>query len=424
MFQVSPPATDRYRTHMSEWFAHMRLVHNAQTLISLTAIYLVWSSWNSGAELRSDLTGFLRTVQIAGQIVENPERLDVLIPETHDYRTSLNRELSDTLGHPVVAVVSSLPIQLLTSFPEESAPIGAQWQDLRNQRWRVSRLIAPSDDLDDIRVWLEGWRRCLPVLRRHLQELRLSAGTASRRFTTPMLLLQVVDEEPPGSSVVSVMVDARVYLPQRAGFVHPCRRSAASEADLGDFVRDDDREILREHKRFGLHPFAVRRDTVGVPRSTFGGYPYLERALDTIGEFTPTEALTWAAEQQQEGLRRRDARLFGTSIPGEHLRYVGPVIILGLHLYMLVTLCGICSQKWLRVQDPVPWLAATPSLWPTVFSGLTLAVVPAIALGLILWRLTIVPVTLGVVLVALSAGIGVWIVVWARRLGLQHRGSA
>ena len=408
---------------MSEYFAHMRLVHNAQTLIGLTVIYLVWSSWNSGTELHSDLTGFLRTVQIAGQIVENPERLDVLVLETQDYRTSLNRELSDTLGHPIVAHVSSLPIQLLTPFPEESAPIGTQWQDLQNQRWRVSRLIAPSGDLEDVRVWLEAWHRCLPVLRRHLRELRTSAGAASRRFTTPMLLLQVVDEEPAVSGVVSIMVDARVYLPQRGGFVHPCRRSAASEADFGNFTRDDDREILREQKRFGPHPFAVQHDTVGLPPSTFDSYPYLERTLDTIGEFTPTEALIWAAEQQQEGLRGRDARLFGTSIPGEHLRYVGPVIIMGLHLYMLVTLCGLNSQKRLRQQDPLPWLAAMPSLWPTVFSGLTLVVVPAAALGLILWRLTTVPVSLAFVLVTLSAGIGSLIVVWARRLGLQSGGT-
>lgn len=408
---------------MSECFTHMRLVHNAQTLIGLTVIYLVWSGWNSGTELHSDLTEFLRTVQMARQIVETPESLDVLVPETLDYRTSLNRELSDTLGHPVAASVSSLPIQLLTSFPEESAPIGTQWQELQNQRWLVPRLIAPRDDLEDVRVWLEGWRRCLPALQRHLRELPRRARAESRRFTTPMLLLQVVDDEPLGSRVVSVMVDARVYVPQRRRSLHPCRRNAASETDVGEFARDNDREVFRELKRFGPHPFVVQRDTIRLPLSTSGRYPYLERALDTIGKFTPTEALTWAAEQQQAGLRGRDARLFGMSISGEHLRYVGPVVIFGLHLYMLVTLCGLYFQKGLRLEGPLPWLAAMPSLWPTVFSGLTLVVVPAIALGLILWRLTTMPVTLAVVLTALTVGLGGGIVVWARKLGVQCKES-
>ena len=41
---------------MYECFTHLRLVHNAQTLISLILLYLIWTGWNSATELYGDLT--------------------------------------------------------------------------------------------------------------------------------------------------------------------------------------------------------------------------------------------------------------------------------------------------------------------------------------------------------------------------------
>lgn len=402
----------------------MRFVHNAQTLIGLTAIYWVWASWNPGTELHSNLTEFLNTVSMASQIVEQPDILYVLVPETQNYRTSLNRELAATLGYFVVAYSPSLPIQLLTAFPEESAPIGTQWRGLQNQRWLVPRLVAPRNGLEEVRAWLDGWRPCLTTLRRHVRELRARRRVDSERLSTATVLVQIVGDATPSSGVVTTMIDATVYVPQRGRSAHPCRFYEASEADLGEITPNNDLELLRERKVFGPHPFVVQRDTISLPSSAFDRYPYLEGALDVIGEYTPTDALTWAEERQLEGLRGREARLFGASIAGEHLRYVGPVVIIGLHVYMLVTLYGLYFQKALRMDDPIPWLAAVPSLLPTVFSGLTLTVVPATALGLMLWRLTTVPIRYAAMWTVVTLGLGTWIVVWARMLGVQCKGSA
>ena len=194
---------------MYEYLTHMRLVHNAQTLISLMIIYLVLSGWNSATELHRDLARFVEMVRKAGQTVERPENLDDLVPEIPDYRTTLYRELYDALGRVVIVYRDSLPIQLLTHFPEESAPIHIQWQELQNQQWRVpTRLAAPKDVLEDVRVWLERWRRCQPALYRHLAEL---PRDEVRRYTTPRLLLAF--STPRNPDFVPVIIQVAVYSP-------------------------------------------------------------------------------------------------------------------------------------------------------------------------------------------------------------------
>ena len=46
---------------MSDYLTHLRFVHNVQTIICLTIIYFVWSSWTSGTELLGELNRFLQT---------------------------------------------------------------------------------------------------------------------------------------------------------------------------------------------------------------------------------------------------------------------------------------------------------------------------------------------------------------------------
>ena len=83
---------------------------------------------------------------------------------------------------------------------------------------------------------------------------------------------------------------------------------------------------------------------VRLPESTFDGYFHLERDLDAIAEFTPTAALEWALGQQVAEIQGRQPRLFGTTIRGEHLGYVGPLAILLLQLYLLINLWALMIQ--------------------------------------------------------------------------------
>ena len=425
---------------MLEHLKHLRFVHNTQTIVCLTVVYFVWSSWTSGTELLSDLKGFLLTAQVTRQVVENPEHHPILAPAIRNYRTLLNRELSNAIGHRVTAVAPS-KIQSVTSLPEESASIGTQWRELQGHQWILQTLGTSQESLTDVRVWLDRWRGCQPYLERGLRalrkrprrDLRRRPGQGLRRYsgrppssaeirelTTPVVDL-VVTGWPENSNFVSATVAVVVYVPARHRSLHPCRRDAAEVPDPGNFTRDDEWGLFVERKTFGSYRFVVRIDTIRLPPSTFDRYPYLEQALNTIGEFTPSEALDWAKKQQVARIRGQDPRFFGTNIRGEHLGYVGPVVIFLLHVYLLITLHSLLGyvQRESRPPGSPTWLATMKLTWPRLFSFLTLAGCPTVAVGLALWRLTGIH-PMGLVLwPSLLFVLGIWIVVLAQRLGVD-----
>ena len=366
--------------------------------------------------------------QVTRQVVENPEHHPILAPAIRNYRTLLNRELFDTIGHRVMAIAPSR-IQSVTSLLEESAPIGTQWQELQGHQWILQTLGTSQESLTDVRVWLDRWRRCQRYLERGLRALQERPGldlqrppssAEIRELTTPVVDL-VVTDWPENSNFVSAAVEVAVYVPARHRSLHPCRRDAAEIPDPGDFTRDDEWGLFVERKTFGSYRFVVRTDTIRLPPSTFDRYPFLEQALNTIGEFTPSEALNWAEKQQVARIRGQDPRFFGTNIRGEHLGYVGPVVIFVLHVYLLITLHSLLSyvQRESRPAGPPTWLATMKRTWPRLFSFLTLAGCPTVAVGLALWRLTrIHPMGL-VLLPFLLFVLGIWIVVLAERLGVD-----
>ena len=122
---------------MTDYVSHLRFIHNTLTILSLTIMYLVWSSWTSGPELRSDLDGFLRTAEAARTVVEMPERLVGLVPEMPNPHLLLSSEITSTIGYPVLAV-NSLRMRSATSLPSDTSPVGVQWRALQAQEWAVS----------------------------------------------------------------------------------------------------------------------------------------------------------------------------------------------------------------------------------------------------------------------------------------------
>ena len=397
---------------MYEYLTHMRLVHNAQALISVMVLYLVWTGWNPATELRGDLERFGGVVRNADHAVERPDNLGDLVPETPDHKTSLHRDLRAALGRIYIVDPHSLPIELLTSFPKESTPVRVLWLELQNQRWRVpDRLTVPKDVLEDMRTWLDDWRRCYRALERHLNRINqipLNRRNETQRYTTPTLRIAVF----PGRwspDVVSVIFQIAVYSPGLRS--HRCRGD--NEADF--YERDRDLEVTREYKRFGPFDLRVQSTVVSLPASLFDGYRHLERDLGEIGELTVEEALTWAAEQQWAGFRERDLRLVGLRVTGEDLGVIAPFAVVTLHIYMLVMLLSLNSQKGTHVDGPIPWLVAAPSTLALVWSASTLALLPATASGVALWRLTTVADRVAIVVAISQLGIGVWTHVEALR---------
>ena len=399
---------------MYECFTHLRLVHNAQTLISLILLYLIWTGWNSATELYGDLTRLGDVVRTARQAVETPSNLDDLVLEMPDHKALLHRELRRALSPNRVYIEDghSLPIDLLTAFPEESVPIRILWQELQRQRWRVpARFTVPEDVLEDMRSWLNEWRHCHLALTQHVHGIlrRLRGGqVAADRYTIPTLRIAVFGggRRP---DVVSVILQIAVYSPALRR--HYCRGD--SRADF--YERDFDLQVTREYKRFGPLYLGVQSKEVSLPDSLFDRYHYLQRNLGEIGDQTLDEALVWAAQQQQAGIRERELRLVGASLTGEDLGVIVPLAIIALYLYMLFMLCSLNSGNGTLLDDPVPWLVAAPSPPALVWSVSTLVLLPAGATGLALWRLTTIPGGVAFVLALIQSGIAVAVYVQALR---------
>ena len=397
--------------HMSDYLTHLRFVHNVQTIICLTIIYFVWSSWTSGTELLGELNRFLQTSELVREAVESRRGPSYLLPGRRTNRNSIRNEIFNMTGL-LLSVNAPATVRSLTTMPDESAPIGVQWEALHEQEWLRQWVGTERDSLTDVGRWLnERWSPCSQHLRlaldrqqrdpRRLERLRRRdpraelprdsrlTGSEINRITTPEIYLTVAGWLD-SADTITALVEVVVLVPQSFGFVHSCRGAPNNVPDAGEFTEHDEWELFAERKSFGYSQFPKESEVVRLPESTFDGYFHLERELDAIAEFTPTAALEWALDQQVAGIQDRQPRFFGTTIRGEHLGYVGPWATLLLQLYLLINLWALMIQvqKGSHVPDVVPWLPAIKKPLPIIFSSITLAVLPSVAAGLALWRLT------------------------------------
>ena len=385
---------------MSSYLTHLRFVHNLQTTICLAIIYLVWSSWTSGTELLAELNRLFRTTALAREAVESHGHLSYLIPDIPSSRNSLGTEIAEMTGLNVSVSAPSMA-RSLTSPPDEWAPIGVQWDQLQEQEWLLTTLGLSEDSLREVSAWLdERWRPCLRYLsatldrrnRRDPRARRRYRALSSRdrlRLTTPEVYFTVTDW-PESADTVSALVEVMVYVPQRDGTIHDCRKVGNNVSDAGELTPDDDLGLFVERKTFGIQRLITQPISVRIPRTAFDDYRHLEWELDGIADLTPTAALEWARDQQVAGIQGRESRLLGTNIRGEHLGYVAPWAILLLHAYLLVNLYGLRGQvqNGLQATTVVSWLAAIKQPFPRLFSFLTLVALPVVAAVFALWRLT------------------------------------
>ena len=412
---------------MSHYLTHLRFVHNVQTIICLTIIYLVWSSWTSGTELLGELNRFLRTTELAREVVGSPERISYLIPDIPSSRNSLRAEIEKMTGLSVSVNAPSMA-RSLTNLPNESAPIGVQWEQLQTQEWLRTTLGPSGDSLRDVGAWLnDRWRPCLryleTTLRRARRDPRASRRLASReaaRLMTPEVYFTVADW-PESADTVSALVEVIVHLPQRYGShgsIHNCRTVGNDVPDAGELTTDNDLGLFVERKTFGFRRLAMQTELVRIPPATFDDYLHLERDLEFIADLTPPAALNWAEDQQVAGIRGRDPRFLGTTIRGEHLGYVAPWAILFLHVYLLVNLRGLLGQiqNGSQVTTVLTWLAAMKQPLPILFSSITLVALPVVAAGFARWRLTPISWTGLFVWMVVLLGLGVGTMILAQSL--------
>jgi len=411
---------------LCDYVNHLRFVHNAQTIVSSTVLYLVISSWSLAPELISDLKQFLGLSQKSRAAAEVPELLDDLIPQVGMSHVEFSAKLSSTIRH-VVRTATPFRSRPLTSPPEESAPVGTQWRDLKNQKWMVETLGKPEDSLSEIQVWLDKWKRCLPSLERELRDPRRAllrrgrrpSSVDVRRLTAPQIRVSVADW-PAGANSVQAVTEIEVYVPDWRSSIHACRGFTPKDADPENFSHDYEWSLTRVRRTFGPHRFGIQARNFSLPAETFDSFPTLRKELNSIADLSPADALAWAEDKKVAGIRGRTPRFFGATIRGEHLGYVGPLLIVALHLYLLImlhSLSGHSPREGTTVHTPLPWAATIKQPLPILFSFVTLALLPTVAIAVSMYRLTSINWYFAVVASIPMLAVGIWIFVLAPKLG-------
>lgn len=400
---------------VSEFMRHLRFVHNAQTLLSLLVVYLVLSSWTSGLEVLGDLDGFIQTSQRVRGVVDRPESLDVLVPSVREDRSRRDRDLSDRISHRV-AVTSPSIVRSMTSLPPESASIGLQWTALQRQTWSLKELDTSQHDFSEVRDWLalwnDRWGYCRYVFERDRRSARSRSGSRFsyndiRRSVTPDVRILAPDWTGE-SNVVLGRIEVIAYVPESRDDPS-CRRLY----DPWDYMRDEEWKLSIDREVFGPYAFNVQTTTIQLPPSTLGRFPHLQKELTSIRNLTPYQVRERMASDSIAELHERESRLFGTTIRGEDLGVVAPVALFSLHVYLLVTLASLRPKMAGKAEagGVYPWLAAMRSPVPILYSLVTLALCPAAAAGLVLWRLA----SFGKIMASVSAfavlGLGM-LIVW------------
>lgn len=407
---------------MSDFVNHLRFVHNTLIILSLTILYIVWASWTSGRELRSDLEDFLRTAEAVRNVAETPERLSGLLPSMLNHHRVLSEEITRAIGYPVFAI-NPLRIRSVTSFPDDVMTIGSQWRALQDQEWILQKLNNPEDPLSELKAWLDDRLYYRQFLNRELRRARMSPGTGSldtrdiRQLTTPILLPSVIDWPEEGSDGYAI-VEFKVYAPMsRRGFRGLCEDLTAI-AKYRDQHRDRKLRIVIDCQIFGPYRIHAQTETVRLPRSLFERYTYLQREFETIADLLPNDALERAAALQMVGLRGNDPRLFGARIRGEHIGLVGPFLITISHCYLLVMLYNLLlSVRRGKSEDQfLPWIVLMKGPTAECYSILTIVVLPAIAATLPVWRLTTVDGYLVIVIAISLLGFGIGTIAIGRKI--------
>ena len=400
---------------------HLRFVHNTQTVLSLSVIYLVASSWTIGPEVGNDLDAFLRTAQLVRGAINNPGNVAALVQEVRSDRAKRRRDVVRAIGHRTTVVLPA-HADTATSLPNDDAPIIEQWRAIKEHHWTVRELAVSHQVFADVRSWYSDWyRQWEPCIAHFVQDLEEvwdgSGGPLSgeeiRAYTTPKLTL-VVEEWDPGEPFVDVTLEMAVHIPNTPSTVW-CQPDAFSNRTPNARVWQP--EV--QEQAFGIHEFPVEERSVSVPSSTFDRFPYLQGVLPAIGTLTPSEVRQWIENLTVSEIRGRVPRLMGTNVRNQDFGLVALTAITALHLYLLTTLSAVRRRTALasQEQDRVPWLASVRSVLPILFSVVTLVLCPVAATGLALWRLTSVPTFYVISWSGLLLGLGIAITAWALHLG-------
>ena len=399
---------------MSDYANHLRFVHNSQTVLSLTIIFLIGSTWTPGTELLQDLHGFFQKIEAARTVDETPERLAELVPAVRYRHVALSANVSTAIGHRVRAV-TPMHVQSLIPIPDASSPVGVQWEALQELQWRLQKLKGPTDDLADVREWIDDRQRARFYLRRDLasSQNRIRHNISRQeieRLMTPVVYL-TPSNWPIRTETNVILADLKVYLPMPRRYSRGQRANGGIVRRFRDTREDFSLDIFVEWEQFGPFEFLTEVETIGLPEDQRSEFPELNRHMAALRDYNSSDAISWAENLQVAKISDRGQRFLGTEIGGEHWGAIAPIAIILLQIYLLMMLHNLLiliSRDHDRRDFSLPAWSALMNGWSAkAYTTLTLLLLPVFAACLPVWRFTQLGLAGCLVVAAIVAGMGV-----------------
>ena len=374
--------------------------------------------------MRHELAEFLRTTELARSVSDTPERIVDLILEIPNHHFELGSKLSRKIDHATLAI-APLRVRPLNSLPDSQATIGSLWEQVKNQSWELQTLSNTDEDLSELREFIHNRS---PYLFHLYRELRKSESRKRyqlsnldiHRITTPLIVPTVKSWNTDNELDVAV-AEIHLFMPIPRYMFQGSRNDLVGTLRYSPLGFREYRELnmIPERSIFGPYEFSIQTDTRSLSPTLENRFPNLHPQLEKLGGFTPDRALAWASSLQVSEIRRNTPRFLGAEIRGEHLGFIGPVVIVILQVYLLLMLYNLLILiRNVRegVSLDISWILLMKGWSSMAFSVCTLILLPAIATGLSVWRLTPTDWYVWIGCTLTMAGIGAWIAVLGREI--------
>jgi hypothetical protein len=385
---------------------HVRLIHFTLLVVCVLCIYSVFAAGRDAYDIWKSLQLLNDAVPQLKSIDDHPKYLATVRP---DWAMQLATRLTDVLNRHATKTVAfeskgygadsshlapeaaadSVVVSQLAPFPKLSADL--KLHDLRERlkqlHWRVESIADLTDDKE--------WQKSAPSGSRGLGYSYVSG----------------INLDPTRVNLSNKHTHAVIHV-------------------ILDLPRLDPQMPDKSH---GLPPITEPCETtiefIDLGSEWFATmFPQLDKNWERLpADVTLREACDWGREQLAAKLEGRNPKILGVEVEGKDLGLFGPAVVIGLLGYILGYLLnlrhtvGLLQKRYSdtvlgKGGDNVPvsllseWFGCMQGWWPWSISALTLTFLPAVAVGLPLWRLAGWDPWICVPLALVTFALGIWII--------------
>jgi len=383
---------------------HVRFVHFSLMLISSVTIYLVLASWTNAPEARKELKAFQRTMHTLSADDSSETSLNFVQIMPKDWRDSRSEELLNIVKEAIpeefkVSIDKKLEAKILNksirlvpvdnrqrAWPDMASSTMKDWRTAaETKKWHIQKILKVDINQDvtqKMRDWIES-------------NTSIETVTGGTWFGEQPVLVDLTPDWDYGNGTQK---ELKLQLRIGLHFVSSDEQGVMYDAKLGH----EDGEFAAMCKT------AIEKD-IGLPREWFQHeYPLLTDKWNYLEGKTFSDAIESIEEEITARLEERRTNLFGITVHGPDIGYVGPIVILIVLCYMLVCLLNIRSYLKSHTSAEIkgreiavsPWIGAMSGIPARLLATVGLALVPALAVSCSIWRV------LGQEVVSIIFGIG------------------